>query len=466
MRSLRSIALACLAVLSSPPFAAAAATPPFAAAAAATPPPPGWSPARTLGLARGRRGGQNALAIDDHETLAAWTSHSGVWEATVRGSRITRQRVATAPHLGSAPVLVADRRGDAALAWQISGPEVSITALDGFAPGPLFVATRRPGGRFGAPRLIDADAKAAVLGIDAHGTVTLAWVHGKPRRSTRAPQRLEVSTHHAGGGWTRAATITHGRELQPSLAVDASGDALLAWEALGRHSGPQGVREGVRCATRAAGAPFGAPHLLVSSLAGSAGLTSAIDARGLATVAWEGRFLDAVYSPRSIELQTIDTTSPARGRRQTITPPAGRGLANTDQVSLVDDPDGAAALAWSTSPAGAFAPSAIAVARRAPGAPDFAKARDVGIDGPFPDFALAMGAGGRVLVAWARVQRPYLEAAFAPSLGTPLRRTPDPRPTGKIPDEPLAAFDGAGHGVLLWAEIVGAGHAFALARLR
>jgi hypothetical protein len=429
---------------------AAAVVAPAAAAPTAS---GGWS--RPVRIERGGRSALDAIASDAHETLVAWDGHSGVWARFLRpGHASTLQRLSATPIVNGGPEVALDARGDAAVAWQVEGHQVTSRGITGFAPGPAYVAYRRAGGRFGAPHLLDRHAQQVSLGIDAVGGVTVAWVRGTPGRLDTAPETLHVTTRRADGRYGNPTTIARGTEFAPALAVNARGDALLAWDDAG--AGPRSSIFGLAgsYATRTGSGAFTAPESLVGGHTASFGLTTAMDADGEATVAWEGPWDGSrVGSPfRGIQVQTIDVLTGARGPRQTMIPPAGRTLGDSTVPDVAVAADGAAAIAWVTEPRSSSAPTAIEIARRRPGRTAFAAARRIAAGDAGEQVSLALGPADRLLVAWDRLFDPQLRARLAAGPAAALRSVPSPRPTLQSASGPLAGFSPSGRPQLLWEQ--------------
>jgi hypothetical protein len=153
----------------------------------------------------------------------------------------------------------------------------------------LWVATREPGGAWGAPAKLAPEASRAAVAVADSGAAVVAWLEpaGKTRFSVKAMRRA------AGGGFSPATTLGAGRssdEYSPQgsvrVAIAADGEAIVVW------TQPPPDKETLRVPVLAAIAPagggFGAAQRIGEALATS---VPALDAEpgGRALVAfWTG----------------------------------------------------------------------------------------------------------------------------------------------------------------------------------
>jgi hypothetical protein len=186
-----------------------------------------WSAPRTVSDGHGSCGGTHRVAIDERgDAIVVWLSHRGpttFLEAATKaasGSWTPRHVIARAPII-EAPVQVGmDARGDTLALWSepaLVGGRRTIWAL------------RRPAGRgWEAARTIPhANGGPPSLAIDARGDALVAW---QDRRG------IEADALPAGGHWRRTYTVSKheptvpGAGEDPLAALDGRGDGLVAWQ--------------------------------------------------------------------------------------------------------------------------------------------------------------------------------------------------------------------------------------------
>ena len=218
------------------------------------------------------------------------------------------------------------------------------------------------------------------VSVDGSGGVTLLW----SRRTTGNNHVLQTTSRPAGGSFSAPQDI--GPTLGPflgifnnaSLAVDAQGNAIAVWPAIG------GV---IRASFRPAGGAFGAP-VDVSTGTNNFDPHLAMSANGTAVIAW-------------IDDTTVRLASRSPGGSfgagQALGSTGGNGLA-TPQVAVNDA--GAAAVVWSQDPGDANLQIKARV--RAAGG-SFTAEQQLSVAGQtaeFPD--VEMDAAGRATAIWTR----------------------------------------------------------------
>jgi hypothetical protein len=193
---------------------------------------------------------------------AAWTGASDLAPANPAGKPVGSPSVALAP----------DGTGFAAF-QRYDGANLRVS-----------VATRVPGGGFGAPRDLSPAGKEAfnpAVAVDRQGNATLAWLQGPDFT-------IQARFRPAGGDWTEPTTLsTTGVISGPAVAAGDNGAAVVAW---GRATG--GPVRRVEAATRAAGDVVFGLAKFVSPDAGTAlcgTLRVAMDAAGDAAAIWTRR---------------------------------------------------------------------------------------------------------------------------------------------------------------------------------
>jgi hypothetical protein len=175
------------------------------------------------------------------------------------------QPAETLSHLGLDPEVAVDAHGDTIAVWRsVSGIQTATRPAGGSWLPPQTVAT--PGGR--EPQVAS----------DASGDVIVV----APRQGHGASTGIQAVLRPSGDAFSPAQTIsTPGNDFDPRMAMNARGDALVAWE---RDSGHSCI---VEAAFHPANARWSKPRVLSDSHAGCpADQHVAIDGRGDAIVAW------------------------------------------------------------------------------------------------------------------------------------------------------------------------------------
>ena len=201
-----------------------------------------------------------------------------------------------------------------------------------------------------------------VVGLEAYGASRALLALILPGRGGAPQARIGVRFGSIDGRFGRVRTIRRTRPYRiarASLAVNARGDAALAWFE------DRGVRtDRVYVALRRAGGAFGTPRRLATGRI--RGVAAAIGARGQALVAWDARgVLRTRFKPRD-----------SRGFRAADTIRSEPAF-NADMHPVIT-PSGRAVLAWSaqfTSEGGTRGPVYFQAAARPAGARRFARAR-------------------------------------------------------------------------------------------
>ena len=328
------------------------------------------------------------------------------------------QPAETLSRLGLDPAVVIDAHGDTIAVWQSpSGIQAAIRPAGGSWLPPQTVAT--PGGE--EPQ-IASDANADVIVVSNRQT---------PGHSTG----IQAVLRPAGGTFSPAQTISvPGNDFHPRLAMNARGDALVAWE-----------RDAARgCIVEAAFRPtdgrWSRPRVLSDERAGCpADQRVAIDGRGDAVVAWfafrgprqfvesAGRSANGHWSTRRILAEaplideTVDVGMDARG--------------DTIVVWHEEALKGGGSAIW---------------ARIRPVGRDWGTARTIPRAHGGPP-SLAMDARGDALVTWQ--DKRGIEAAARPA-GGPWRKpytvSMHERGGPGVGDDGLAALDARGDALATW----------------
>src|SRR3954469_4746751 len=137
---------------------------------------------------------------------------------------------------GQGAVVAANARGDVAVAWvreRLSGP----------APGccedqRVVVAYKPAGGAFGPPETVSPlgdDATDPSIAIDAAGDATVAWTVNEFLADLRFDQGgIGTAFRPAGASFEPPGYITRAPGGQPVVAASVDGEVLVAWEQLVR----------------------------------------------------------------------------------------------------------------------------------------------------------------------------------------------------------------------------------------
>jgi len=269
-----------------------------------------------------------------------------------------------------------------------------------------------------------ADAGQPDVAVDAGGTAVAVWTGDRGA--------IEVVQRAPGEGWTAPVTLAPSGAL-PRVAVDAQGDALVAWAEAG--SGQAVVRTALR--------PAGGTWLRQPDLDAGGTFVSALTARfaadGTATVSWEtsGGLRAARRSAAGTWGAPLDLTPP------------GEDVAGGD-VAFADD--GSATVAWAQEGAAAGGATLIQTAVRTP---DGAWEPKTAVSQPqlqAADPRLAVDGRGQLLATWAGDDGHGGYAAQA-ALRTTAGVWEGPSRLSASyyrVSTPQIAFDGTGRAIAVW----------------
>jgi hypothetical protein len=358
----------------------------------------------------------------------------------------------------------------------------------GNASRPGAAAASRTSGGFGAAHALPATV-AAVSASGRSGAL-LATVN-------RSASRLSVRFGTAAGRFGRSRLVRRGvRIVHPSLAVNARGDAALAWFE------DRGTRiDRVYVALRRAGHGFGTPRRLATGRIRN--VAAAIGSARDVLVTWDARGVVRARfkSHRASSFRPTDTIRSED--------------AFFDDLHPLVMPSGRAAVAWSAqflSEGGDQGPQFFQVAVRPAGGPRFRPARLLDrVDAPQGDFKpidavvdgsgfavawtagfgghlkavrgsgapqdlgigalgdLAAGPGGRLAVVWDEgvdTTPNSVHAAMAPGPGAPFGAAEAVSPAGQDSFDPRVAFAGAEPTVVYVSRPVRETQSFATASTR
>jgi hypothetical protein len=287
---------------------------------------------------------------------------------------------ATSPSFG-APAELASARFGLAAAVATDGAGTTTLVITGSGAPKLL--QRPAGGAWPAAARLPGDPrgmKGPVVAAAGLGALAIAWRVDTPRRygGIRAEVRdpggalstpIEVAGEDAGG-------VRH-----PALAVDARGDALLAFNTDTRKQ-HLSLRGAIAVSYRPAHGPFAEPVVVDDAPSTAPVLALAADGTGI--VAW-------THSRR------VYAVSIARGKLGKVKEvAASRGLGD---AVVAAGPGGQAAIAWIRRAAGSRT-SEVRAKSRGPGHAFAAERVLASARGPISDLALAADEQGRTTAAW------------------------------------------------------------------
>jgi hypothetical protein len=203
------------------------------------------------------------LTADRNEVIAAVRSAGGVWGPAVRlGSEYEPPGEAGPTNYPPGPQVAIDRAGAAIVVWQHQAADKVVPEADVFHSRTM---------RWGPPTAIaGSDAIDPDVAVDADGDATVAW--------TTTRNGVATSSRRLTGGcsWTRRRTLLKAQAHIPfpHVAVSPDGAAMIVWQ------GP--VTAAVRSSP---GSAWQRPATLSSASGGEA--QAALDSKGDAVVAWE-----------------------------------------------------------------------------------------------------------------------------------------------------------------------------------
>jgi hypothetical protein len=218
-----------------------------------------------------------AVGVDDNgNAVIAWARYDG------GANRIQAVRWATGGSIGSVqtlsasgsnalePAVAVDPDGNAVVVWSRSdGANLRIQAIRRAAGGNLSsVKNLSTSGR---------DAHAARVGIDAQGNAIVAWL-----RSDGSNERVQVRRRSRGGTLSAVQTLSAAGQsaVTPSLAVDASGRAVVVW------ARPDGANYRIQIRRRAAGGSLSSVKTVSDPGEHAVDPKVGLDAKGNATAVW------------------------------------------------------------------------------------------------------------------------------------------------------------------------------------
>jgi hypothetical protein len=228
------------------------------------------------------------------------------------------------------PVVDAAGNGALAIAWRVDSPR----AYSGIA-----VALRDPGGALSQPIAIAGSAAGGVrhpaLAIDARGDALLAYNAGTRTSHLSDRGTVAVTYRRAGGAFAKPVIVDGGTAGAPKVALAPDGSGVVAWTRGGRVYG----------VVIAAGGRIGKAKALASA-PGVSSLAAVAANGGAATVLWTARGssqrrVSAVYSQRGgafVRARTVASASVFRVGAQAAADDRGRMVAAWREEGVAGSP--------------------------------------------------------------------------------------------------------------------------------
>jgi hypothetical protein len=262
----------------------------------------------------------------------------------------------------------------------------------------LWVATRRPNGRFAIPQVLAATGEitAVDVAVGARGDAVVAYERAPIAGGRARAARVVARARRAGRRFGPAADLgASAGVVELAAAVSQRGRAYVAWGT--RDAGDDArLPWRVSVAMRPAGLrPFGAAHVLDrgdEAAVPAGGVSIAVAADQSATIAWSGIVRDGERLTSPVRTATSDR----RGTFGAATPVAG---AAGGVGGLVTAPSGATTVLYTAEGEAAV----VMAATRSAGAPGFGPPETVSTAPPAPDAAPSLALDprdGRLLAAW------------------------------------------------------------------
>lgn len=418
-----------------------------ALAAASSAPGAGWiAPVDLSAPGRDANGPQVGMAADS-ETVAIWDRKVGSIangiQATTRGPGAP---FAAASDLGPG-------HGPEGLAIAAGGQALAVWAHFTNPPGSysLEASARPKGGAFGPPSPIASFAAGVIpgsveLAMNASGEAVLAWTNRDPSSAEDDNATfVEAAIRSAGGGFSTPVVVSPqpieaGKSAgDPAVAISPAGDATVAWRYGNLDDGA------VQASFRPAASSFGAPEPVSEAGAVASSPSVAIDPGGTATAAWvvaEGEDLIAKAASR-----------PSSGGFPASGEPLSETGGDAFQPMVAEADSGSATVVWSF----VAGERTIQAASRAAGG-EFGPALDLSAAGEAPLFPdLAANPNGDAVIAWSgsagsgQVVRAVVRDGDGPfSAPTAISAT--------APDffHPDSAVGGTGDATVVWVRSDGA----------
>jgi hypothetical protein len=209
-----------------------------------------------------------------NETIQAAAKPAGAneWERAVWVSEFGK-----APYnkrFSLAPQVAIDAEGEAVAVWEDQAESGSV--FHNF----IEAAVKLPGSTtWGSPVVLADQGRFPQIAMDAHGDAVAVWPGAGGLYSATLPATSST--------WQPPVAVSTAQAEHPHVALDAQGDAVVDWESIGTATNT------VQAAVKPAEAQWGAPVSLSGPVEYSHGYpplypSLAIDAKGSAVAAWDG----------------------------------------------------------------------------------------------------------------------------------------------------------------------------------
>ena len=302
-----------------------------------------------------------SVSLDaDGDALVAWESlnqdgsGSGIYAqryaaggAAVGGE--VRVNTYTTVNQGN-PSVALDADGDALVAWQSYQQDGSFYGV--YAR--RYTAAGVPSPEFRVTTYTAVNQGNPSVALDADGDALVAWQsYGQDSAGYGAGYGVYAQRYAASGaavgGEVRVNTFTATAQLNPSVSLDADGDALVAWQSYGQDGAGYSVYaqryEGPNRPVASGGTPAGAAGGEVTVAGGTATQTTpavASEANGDYVVTWTSTGRDA--SGLAVVAQRYTAAGVARGAEFVVNTTTTTGDQQDPSVAM--DADGDFVVAW------------------------------------------------------------------------------------------------------------------------
>jgi hypothetical protein len=263
----------------------------------------------------------------------------------------------------------------------------------------------------------DTDQRAPAIARNAAGDHLAAWV-GSPAAAGAGTGRVRIAERRGRDGvWSRERTISRAGVGAPAVAISPRGAAIVAWGVRGRVE--VAIRPGRRARWRTGLAARGPGHVTDVAVA--------VDASGAMAVMWA----EAIGAGHRVRRALLP---PGATRFR----PGASSVVTTGRPALVTGAAGNGAAAWT-------ADGRVFLARSTPSG--FERPLRIG-DGDSPVPSMAMGSGGRLVVAW-RTRLPGGTAVVGAAVTDEEGRV---RNLGDLAvgDDPRAGMNARGDAAVAW----------------
>lgn len=348
---------------------------------------------------------------------------------------------------GAPQQIAAEAAGNAVVAVAADGTAVAAWRIPASVQGTLRYAVRPPGGSFGPAADVPGGDRVyggPRIGVDGTGTVTIAWVR---LNDDSLGATVEAVTRSASGALsTRQAVSGPNASLDFDLAVAPSGAAVISY----------GDGYAVSAALRDAGAAtFGAPQPIGAASTGAATFVhAAIAPDGTAGAAWWQCASNGGGNDIRVRAAVRPPGGPWGARRDVSAP--ATGCTTFFDLDAAFDDAGVLTVAWSRDATSGAPHLPERAATTGPDATTFGPVTPIGETVNSFDPTLVRTAGGGLLLAY-RVDAgsTYRMKAAARTAGGAWGAAVPIGPAGGTGDQldgenPRLAADAAGDGVLLY----------------